>query len=149
MITAVVLGGERVTVEIDGVPALQSWLRRFYVLRSTLYAPRSTDLVVRVDGVWRGRRLWKRASSFAEFRAYLEWSLITVALERIQKRHAVLHAACVVKGRATALIVGRHGAGKTTLAMALGKRGWRVVVDDVLAVATGGKLIPIARPLSV
>ncbi|SFB49408.1 hypothetical protein SAMN05216312_11077 [Cohnella sp. OV330] len=56
----------------------------------------------------------------------------------MQRRTLPLHgSAVVVDGRAYAFI-GESGAGKSTLAAAFRSRGYRLLTDDVIAVASGG-----------
>lgn len=57
----------------------------------------------------------------------------------MQRRILPLHgSAIVVDGRAYAFI-GESGAGKSTLAAAFRSRGYRLLTDDVIAVASGGE----------
>jgi hypothetical protein len=60
-----------------------------------------------------------------------------------------LHAAAVARaGRALAL-VGPMGAGKSTLAAGLVRRGWGYLTDEVVAVDDAGHVRPYAKPCSL
>jgi hypothetical protein len=57
----------------------------------------------------------------------------------------VLHAAGIVLPRGAIALVGRGGAGKSTLAAALARRGHPLLCDDALEVDASGR-VPEARP---
>lgn len=54
-----------------------------------------------------------------------------------QRGHVVLHASCVREGRNAFAFLGAAGAGKSTIALALARRGFSLVTDNVLAVHDG------------
>ena len=54
-----------------------------------------------------------------------------------QRGHVVLHASCVREGRNGFAFLGPAGAGKSTLALALARRGFSLVTDNVLAIHNG------------
>ncbi len=142
---AVRIGGECIGVRVDGA-ALRAWLSKAY--RSCAAA--TADIEVRGREVRRGGRVVRRARSGEELRAWLEWTITSEALKRLRERSLILHAAWVAKGRRSVLIAGPHGAGKTTLAMALElRRGWRVLSDDVVLLDASGAAEPLERPVSV
>lgn len=75
----------------------------------------------------------------------LELRVVTAALERSTAPLA-LHAAVVARGARAALLVGRHAAGKTTLALA---GDWRVRGDDLAFVDSAGRVAAMPRALRV
>jgi hypothetical protein len=68
-----------------------------------------------------------------ELLGYLEWFAISQALGAITN-HVAFHAAALTREGATILIVGKSGAGKTTLTLGLMGRGWRPLSDDLVLV---------------
>jgi hypothetical protein len=58
----------------------------------------------------------------------------------------VLHASAVVTERGIVALCGQSGTGKSTIAVGLGCRGYRVWADDTVAFATSSSL-PLAIPL--
>ena len=75
-------------------------------------------------------------------RLFLIGSAIGMALH--QRGLLVLHAATVVGPDGARAIVGPQGAGKSTLAAALGRRGFAVFGDDVIAVRQQGEVATVA-----
>jgi len=138
---AVRLGGELIGVRVERAPGVVSWMRRTYAISA------ATASAVEICGrdVRRRGKLLRRARSTRELLAYAEWALTREALHRLCDRHVVLHAAWV----GDALIVGRHGAGKSSLAIALRRMGWPVYSDDVVLLDGRGRVRPLERPLSV
>jgi hypothetical protein len=63
-----------------------------------------------------------------------------------QRGLTVLHASAVDVGGAAVAFCGAAGAGKSTLAAALGQRGFPLLVDDVCAVARDAAGHPLVRP---
>lgn len=61
---------------------------------------------------------------------YLEWEIFHAYIDEISKDFPVFHAASVVKDKKAILLVGESGKGKTTLTVALIKRGFRYLSDD-------------------
>lgn len=90
------------------------------------------------------------AETHAELLGALEWCVTTSVLQRRTDR-VVLHAATLSTPgrRGHVLIVGPHGAGKTTLALALGReRTYRLHGDDVaLLDPESGNVEAFPRPL--
>jgi hypothetical protein len=83
--------------------------------RALLCAPRSTG------------RGWQRA-------------LLTKVLANVSLicGYEALHASAVESPHGTVVVLARSGAGKTTLAIELMRRGWPLVADDVLALRSRG-----------
>ena len=63
-----------------------------------------------------------------------------------QRGLLVLHASAVETARGAALFVGHSGNGKSTLAAALRKRGYRILADDVCALALDAAGQPVVLP---
>jgi hypothetical protein len=63
-----------------------------------------------------------------------------------QRGLLVLHASAVETERGAVLFVGHSGNGKSTLAAALRKRGYRILADDVCALALDAAGNPIVLP---
>lgn len=66
-----------------------------------------------------------------------EERLYQLALARHRRRFAVFHAAALVSDQATVVFAGRSGAGKSSLALAAVRRGWRYLSDEF--VVTDGR----------
>ncbi len=65
------------------------------------------------------------------------WSIVLAA-----RGHESLHGSAVARdGRAIA-VLGHSGSGKSSAALALLDRGWRLVTDDLLAFDAGGRAVP-------
>lgn len=69
----------------------------------------------------------------------LKWASYEVAL----------HAAVLECGAGTVLLLGPPGAGKTTLASALVRRGFRIAADDVALLDNSGRLTGLLLPFTV
>ena len=81
---------------------------------------------------------WPASASLEDTCTYLSGPILSLLL-RIRGALA-LHASAVQIGRGAVGFVGAHGAGKSTLAAALGAAGCRVITDDVLHLrAEGGR----------
>jgi hypothetical protein len=63
----------------------------------------------------------------------------------------VVHGAAANRrdGGGAVALLGASMAGKSTLLVGLGQRGWKVVCDDLLAVDTAGRALPYGRPVGV
>ena len=62
-----------------------------------------------------------------------------------QRDQAVLHASAVKVGDRAVLFCGASGAGKSTMAAALGQRGYAMLADDVCAITTAESGRPMAQ----
>jgi HprK-related kinase A len=86
-----------------------------------------------------------RESAMVALEMMLNWQCAMGTL-----RLLILHAAVVAKGDAAILLPGLSGAGKTTLSIALGYRGWRYLADEyALIELTQGNIHPFPRPASL
>ena len=111
----------------------------------------------------RHRKLWLRPGRLVRFSvdgrrphedlpegqalAALEWGINLVLAMRA---HAflLLHAAALERGGRALLLPAAPGHGKTTLAVALAHRGWRLFSDEFGLLRPGGsQLIPAPRPM--
>ncbi len=61
---------------------------------------------------------------------YLEWEIFHAYVDEISEYLSVFHSASVVKDGKAILLVGESGKGKTTLTLALIKRGFHYLSDD-------------------
>ena len=83
-----------------------------------------------------GRRIWMTwATTFEDACTYLTGPVLAFVL-RLHGALA-LHASAVQIGHHALALVGPHGAGKSTTAAALGRRGCPVIADDVLRLTRG------------
>jgi hypothetical protein len=71
--------------------------------------------------------------------AGFEQRLYGVAMARHRRRFAVFHASALVSDRVSVVFAGRSGAGKSSLALAAVRRGWRYFSDE-FAVTDGERL---------
>ena len=94
-----------------------------------------TDIWIAASGreVWCA---WEPPATLEDTATYLAGPVIGFVL-RLRGRLA-LHASAVCMGAGAVALVGRHGAGKSTIAAALAKRGHPVVTDDVLHLSQAG-----------
>ena len=109
----------------------------------------SGDLRLTVDGVGRfrvsgGDRItWQRENvdvSDQDLRTFLLGSAVGALL--IQRGMLVLHGNALVKDGQAIVCLGHSGAGKSTLAYALMQQGWRLLADDLVAIAPDGLVLP-------
>ena len=63
-----------------------------------------------------------------------------------QRDQVVLHASAVRVGGKSVLFCGNSGAGKSTIAAALGQHGYTLHADDVCAVTVGKDGVPVVQP---
>ncbi len=85
-----------------------------------------------------------RALSFDEPTfPHVEHALVVLAVESL--RQVALHAAAFVLDRRLFVAVGRHGAGKTTLARAAARAGAEVLADDIVLVDAHGRVSGLPR----
>ena len=139
------LAGERVRIGVEGT--LAEWFEELYGTGARRISDDAVPLVLRASGLWRGARLVRRTASREELRQVAEWAVTCEAARRARARSVVLHGAWVATKRSAVLILGKHGYGKTTLAvrLALG-RGWRLLADDAV-VLRRGRIEAVARPV--
>jgi hypothetical protein len=84
------------------------------------------------------------ASHEEDIRVFLLSSVFAALLD--QRGYLVLNAACIeINGRAI-LFTGVSGVGKSTLAAAFRKRGYKILTDEICAIKISQKGIPIAIP---
>ena len=88
-----------------------------------------------IDGwtLYSGRRPIARSTSRGDLFPQVEWAIARTALQSLST-HLALHTAAVARDGRVCLVVGPSGAGKTTLALALCARGWRLLGDDVILI---------------
>jgi hypothetical protein len=83
-----------------------------------------------------------------EFFQDLEWALTAQAMERLGHFLQIHGAAAQVRGQQAMVLIGEHGAGKTTLVVALARLGARIFTDEVALLDPGRlKLVPFRRDL--
>lgn len=63
-----------------------------------------------------------------------------------QRNHIVLHASAIAVNGKAVLFCGASGAGKSTMAAALGERGYALVADDQCAITVGADGVPVVHP---
>ncbi len=63
-----------------------------------------------------------------------------------QRGLLVLHASAIETERGAALFIGPSGNGKSTLAAALNRRGYRILADDICALKLDGQERPVVLP---
>ncbi len=63
-----------------------------------------------------------------------------------QRNHIVLHASAIAVNGKAVLFCGASGAGKSTMAAALGSRGYPLVTDDQAAITLDDSGMPIVHP---
>jgi hypothetical protein len=96
-----------------------------------------------IDDVGRCVRVVRKADTSDDTLRHLLLDLI-LPLLMTRRGELVLHASGAVTGSGACLFIARSGAGKSTIAAALGARGARVVADDAIAVRRdGGGLLAI------
>ena len=114
----------------DGQPALVVWLLAdgaFYRLHYT----EGIDYVLSRDGA----RLWVRWSNTVTEKDILSYLLGPVMGFVLRVRGIVsLHASAVAVNRRAVVFVGDVGAGKSTMAMAMGRLGYPIISDDIVPI---------------
>ncbi len=84
----------------------------------------------------------ERSLACAPSRAGLEWQRVlltkVLACVSVLRGYEALHASAVDSPAGAVVIAGPSGAGKTTLALELMRRGWPLLSDDVLALRAHG-----------
>lgn len=148
------LGGVTVSVRFrspEGVPDIDP----FPLQRAPAYGPADFVLEVREEGpgweILRDGECLSTAMTRAELLGAFEWCVTTSVLQWRRKDRLVLHAATLGTSaqRGHLLIVGPHGAGKTTLALALQRNTPCVLYGDDVALLdpTTGYVEAFPRPL--
>ena len=100
-----------------------------------------------------GSNIWctrSPGSTIEDLATYLTGPILGFVLRR--RGHLSLHASAVQVGDGAMILVGRHGAGKSTIAAALAARGCALITDDVLHVrktAAGWVADPFASGLKL
>jgi HprK-related kinase A len=86
-----------------------------------------------------------RESAMVALEMMLNWQCAMGSL-----RYLILHAGVVAKQDSAVLLPGLSGAGKTTLSIALGYRGWRYLADEYALIDLNqGDVHPFPRPASL
>ena len=88
-------------------------------------------------------------SALPEFFQDVEWELTAEAMERLGHFLQIHGAAAQMSGQNKAMVlIGDHGAGKTTLVVALARLGARIFTDEVALLDPGRlELVPFRRDL--
>lgn len=76
-----------------------------------------------------------KGASLEEIKLYLLGSCMGALL--FQRRTLPLHGSCINIGGKGVLLTGKSGAGKSTIASALYRKGYKMITDDVAAVRVG------------
>jgi hypothetical protein len=84
----------------------------------------------------------------AEFVPLIKTLLVETVLS-YANYDVALHAAAVAKGSDASLLLGSPGAGKTTLATALARRGFYIASDDVVLLHNDQRLTGLALPSAI
>jgi hypothetical protein len=116
-------------VDDDGRPGLLVWLLAggFYHFHYT----EGIDYVLSRDGA----RLWIHWSKTATEKDVLSYLLGPVMGFVLRVRGIVsLHASAVAVNRRAVVFVGGAGAGKSTMAMAMGRLGYPIISDDIVPI---------------
>jgi len=108
-----------------------------------------TSVWIDTDGshIWCSR---SSESTIEDLATYLTGPILGFVLRR--RGHVSLHASAVQVGNGAMMLVGPHGAGKSTIAAALAARGCALITDDVLHVrktAAGWMAEPFASGLKL
>ena len=110
-------------------------------------APGERRLTVEGIGRFRvrdGARIgwWREHHSVSDqdLRTFLLGSAVGALL--IQRRMLVLHGNALEKEGQAIVCLGHTGAGKSTLAYALMRQGWRLLADDLVAISPEGLVLP-------
>jgi HPr Serine kinase C-terminal domain len=155
-----------VTVELLGVPvepALEVPAMAGPVIKRTLPGAHASlaavrdRAIVRVQGVGTfevagGTRIRYAPENGGGIEAAAPWLNSTVAtLLLAQRGEFALHASVVEIGGAGIAVCGERGAGKSTTALRLTQRGYRLVTDDVSVLRPGDRVMvhPLAHPVRV
>lgn len=91
------------------------------------------DGAIRIEISYLSREITARVEKVAlHYRAALGNWLLTIPFAELVKEYKIyfMHSAALVKDDRTLLLAGKSGQGKTTLALALLRMGWRYISDD-------------------
>jgi hypothetical protein len=79
------------------------------------------------------RRTLEGAGRIGNLLAVLEWRSVDAALSATDQ-YAIAHGAALRRGTDTLVLLGKSGAGKTTLTLGLMGRGWEPYTDDAILI---------------
>lgn len=85
----------------------------------------------------------ERGATLSDVAIFITGSVFGILLH--QREQVVLHASAVRVGTRAVLFCGASGAGKSTMAAALGQRGYAMLTDDFCAVTIGASGVPQAQ----
>ncbi len=118
---------------------LAALLRPFLASAETTHT--SVDIAIHLEPL-PSERSWRifvndifltLASDSSTFVPYLEWLVISRAIER-STEYVAFHAASLAWKRRAVILVASSGSGKTTLTAGLASRGWKPLADDLTVV---------------
>ncbi len=141
-------GGGDVSIHFGSVPSSLSGAK----VKGQGYEAAQDRLLFTVDEVGRylitdgNRVLIERFPGVEELtlRLYLLGSALGALLH--QRGLLTLHGSAVATPTGCAIFLGESGMGKSTLAAAMGQRGYRLVTDDVCCIEIGEAGKPVIRP---
>lgn len=122
------------------------------VSRGVVYQACPKQFLLRLEGIARylvldGREIYVApadGSQDDDVRLFLLGSVLAALLH--QRGMLVLHGSAIVTESGVVVFVGPSGVGKSTLAAALGQRGYRIMADDVCALQIDAQGIPLVYP---
>ncbi|MBI2425361.1 MAG: hypothetical protein HYV27_21220 [Candidatus Hydrogenedentes bacterium] len=120
--------------------------------KGVLFEASPEEFVLNMDGIAKyhvcnGNRITIAPAPGADqdsIRLFLVGSVFGALLH--QRGMLPLHASAVEIDGGAILFCGESGAGKSTLAAAFAKRGYRVLADDLVVIATDAQPVPLALP---
>lgn len=95
-----------------------------------------------------GNEILADARTLEETPAVLRACLVRLTTRNVPHLLAI-HAAALGRDDGCLLVPAHGGRGKTTLAAALCKAGWRYLSDDVTLVTVDGRAVPVPTPLAI
>lgn len=78
----------------------------------------------------------------------LEWGMNWCVTAHAHQ-YLLVHAAVVEQQGRAVILPAPPGSGKSTLCAALVNRGWRLLSDELTMIRSDGKIVPLARPVSL